>query len=277
MVQNHYSSTQAPCSYAAGVFLLTPAQPILGEPMSVLYILERNMKAEQVTAIRCAYADLQGAKQAMEQGDSNLHDWKAHAQTLDELMAAFPNELGVDGEVSKVQEVTANNAYSNPINEVLYDLTWGYTHWHDRQTSTLCADIMDELNGSRGIFEWLFDQAMLFQAHWMTLPLEYRESGNYMGDVDAWLSDAVAKLAASVYSAYPHVERMKCEIWADVRKGVVPITCKSFSELHDYVDANCYGGFCEEGFDETKVNATNDAQNAIDLWIKAGGLKLLTA
>jgi hypothetical protein len=55
------------------------------------------------------------------------------------------------------------------------------------------------------------------------VPLEYRESGNYMEDVDAWLCGAVAKLAASVYSAYPHVERMKREILVDVRKGVVPI------------------------------------------------------
>jgi len=60
---------------------------------------------------------------------------------------------------------------------------------------------------------------------------------------------------------------------ADVRKGVVPNTCGSFSALHDYVDANYYGGFCEDGFDETKVDTINAAQDAIDLWIKAGGLK----
>lgn len=173
-----------------------------------------------------------------------------------------------------MNEAITNNAYDNPINEVLYDLTRGYTHWHDRQTATLQADIMDELNGSRGIFEWLFNQAFLFQTHWMTLSLEHRESGNYMEDVDAWLSGAVDKLAASVYSAYPHVERMQREILVDVRKGVVPVTCKSFSELHDYVDANCYGGFCEEGFDTTKIDAVNAAQDAINLWIKAGGLKL---
>jgi len=173
-----------------------------------------------------------------------------------------------------MNEATTNNPYTDPIYEVLFDMTWGYTHWHDRQTTTLQADIMDELNGSRGIFEWLFNQAVLFQTHWMTLSIEHRENGSYMEDVADWLSDAVAKLAASVYSAYPHVERMKREVLADVRKGVVPVTCKSFSALHDYVDANCYGGFCEEGFDETKVDEINAAQAAIDLWIKAGGLKL---
>ena len=78
--------------------------------------------------------------------------------------------------------------------------TSGYAHWHDRQTGTLQGDIMDSLNGSRGIFEWLFDQATLFQAHWIALPREYRESGNYMEDVDAWFSGALDKLAAGVYS-----------------------------------------------------------------------------
>ena len=44
------------------------------------------------------------------------------------------------------------------------------------------------------------------------------------------------------------VERMKHEILADVKLGKVPATVKAFSELHDYVDANEYGGFCEEEF-----------------------------
>lgn len=176
-----------------------------------------------------------------------------------------------------MSSIVNTNAYEDPLHEVLFDLTWGFTHWHDRQTSTLNGDIMDKLNGSRGIFEWLYNQAVLFQAHWMALPLEYRESGNYMEDVDAWLSEAVVKLAASVYSAYPHVERMKREILVDVRKGVVPVTCASFSELHNHVDANCYGGFCEGGFDTSQTDSINTAQNAIDLWMKAGGLKLLIA
>jgi hypothetical protein len=37
-------------------------------------------------------------------------------------------------------------------------------------------------------------------------------------------------------------ERMKREILADICAGVVPDSVKDYSELHDYVDANCYGG-----------------------------------
>ena len=41
-------------------------------------------------------------------------------------------------------------------------------------------------------------------------------------------------------------EQAKAEILADVAAGTVPQACASFSELHDYVDANGYGGAFEE-------------------------------
>lgn len=84
------------------------------------------------------------------------------------------------------------------------------------------------------------------------------------------------------------VERMKREIIEDVRAGVVPKSVKSFSELHDHVDANCYGGFCsdqvmsaltlhfggrrDEAMPEHLVDFINRAQNGIDSWIKSGDL-----
>lgn len=48
------------------------------------------MNQNQIDAIRCAFADLMGAMQAMQQNDIHSHDWKAHALTLDELAQAFP-------------------------------------------------------------------------------------------------------------------------------------------------------------------------------------------
>jgi hypothetical protein len=33
---------------------------------------------------------------------------------------------------------------------------------------------------------------------------------------------------------------MKVEILADMKSGIVPSTCRTFGELHDYVDANMY-------------------------------------
>ncbi len=86
------------------------------------------------------------------------------------------------------------------------------------------------------------------------------------------------------------IERMKKEILEDIKTGCVPADCSSFSSLHDYVDANCYGGFCDDnemqalihhfgGLDEEKgmpdalICHLNDAQNSIDRWIKEGGIK----
>lgn len=86
------------------------------------------------------------------------------------------------------------------------------------------------------------------------------------------------------------IERMKQEIIEDIKAGRVPADCPSFSALHDYVDANCYGGFCEddvmqallenyggrdenEGMPDELMNYFNEAQNSIDRWIKEVDIK----
>ena len=73
------------------------------------------------------------------------------------------------------------------------------------------------------------------------------------------------------------VERAKAEILADVAAGTVPSTCASFSELHDYTDANGYGGAFERPFDNEETDFWNAVQDAVDAWIKQGGLTRLTA
>ena len=47
------------------------------------------MNEDQITAIKCAFADLQGAMQAYEQGNMHAHDWKAHALTIKEMAERF--------------------------------------------------------------------------------------------------------------------------------------------------------------------------------------------
>ena len=83
------------------------------------------------------------------------------------------------------------------------------------------------------------------------------------------------------------IRRMKDEVEEDIETGRVPPTVKRFSELHDYVDANAYGGFCEDGFADAMVehfggrdehdgmpdamlHYINEAQSAIDTWLQAG-------
>ena len=69
------------------------------------------------------------------------------------------------------------------------------------------------------------------------------------------------------------VERAKTEILGDVASGTVPSTCASFSELHDYTDANGYGGAFERPFDNNETDFWNAVQDAVDRWIKQGGLR----
>lgn len=66
------------------------------------------------------------------------------------------------------------------------------------------------------------------------------------------------------------VEQAKQEIISDVKKGVVPKVV-NFSELDDHVDANCYGGLCDERGDMSMEDAAK-VQDAVDDWIKRGGL-----
>ena len=83
-------------------------------------------------------------------------------------------------------------------------------------------------------------------------------------------------------------ERMKTEIIEDVESGIVPESVSSFSELHNYVDANLYGGteaLLEEidarvpDTDEGHKRAidelcelANPAMDIVDSWLKTGGL-----
>lgn len=44
--------------------------------------------------------------------------------------------------------------------------------------------------------------------------------------------------------------RMKREILRDIALGIVPEAPESFGTLHDHVDANCYGGMCDDSDSE---------------------------
>ena len=77
------------------------------------------------------------------------------------------------------------------------------------------------------------------------------------------------------------VERSKVEILAHVASGRVPSTVETFGDLHDYVDANCYGGLCDDddafwgqtGSERDLVmDLAADVQNAVHAWIGAGGI-----
>jgi hypothetical protein len=96
------------------------------------------------------------------------------------------------------------------------------------------------------------------------------------------------------------VSRAQSEIMVDIASGTVPADVENFAALHDYVDANCYAGCCDEstatelqgldlwneifprasGDDEevlgsgATLNALNEMQSEIDQWLGSGGHRM---
>lgn len=70
------------------------------------------------------------------------------------------------------------------------------------------------------------------------------------------------------------IERAKQEIIEDAKEGCIPRDAASFSKLHDYVDANGYGGaFEDDAHDVEDVAFWNEVQAGVDSWLQAGGLR----
>ncbi|MFN0021067.1 MAG: hypothetical protein ACKVP0_22640 [Pirellulaceae bacterium] len=79
----------------------------------------------------------------------------------------------------------------------------------------------------------------------------------------------------------PIVVRWACdEVSGDTNTGLVPETVRNFSELHDYVDANKYGGAFSwpemtGDMDDRRYVAAhcdfwNQVQDRVDVWLRAG-------
>lgn len=65
--------------------------------------------------------------------------------------------------------------------------------------------------------------------------------------------------------------RAKKEIEEDIQLKIVPYTINRFEDLHDYVDANCYGGLCDEDYKISKdYEFENKLQTALNDWLFNG-------
>lgn len=72
------------------------------------------------------------------------------------------------------------------------------------------------------------------------------------------------------------INQTKAEILADVIAGRVPVSASTYSELHDYVDANMYAEvplkFFAELFGCDVADLFNPMSDAIDAWLQCGEL-----
>ncbi|WP_029049502.1 hypothetical protein [Cupriavidus sp. amp6] len=79
------------------------------------------------------------------------------------------------------------------------------------------------------------------------------------------------------------IELGKAQIQQEIASGRIPPTVKTFSALHDFVDANEFGGLCADDSDlprlfprvtesdaEVFCEAANRVQQALDQWLTSG-------
>lgn len=75
------------------------------------------------------------------------------------------------------------------------------------------------------------------------------------------------------------IARAKGEILADVRSGHVPAGVRNFTALHDYVEANEYGGLFENWPADWDIERDpfitfwNAIQDTLDDWITSGAMR----
>lgn len=93
----------------------------------------------------------------------------------------------------KVNGMTTNNdCYL--LGEVIYDMTFAMTHRWRAQPTIIREQMMDNLNGSRGLYDWIYEQALNFEEMWQDLPDNAPQREDYYNVVDRWIDDAFNKL-----------------------------------------------------------------------------------
>lgn len=69
-----------------------------------------------------------------------------------------------------------------------------------------------------------------------------------------------------------HIAQGKTEILADIENGTVPEGIKTFSQLHDFVDANEYAGLADIIDEFANIQEfyefANAVQSALDSWLQ---------
>lgn len=110
----------------------------------------------------------------------------------------------------------------------------------------------------------------------------YFTDGEIEGRRQSLFGFPLARLAALPGPVQAEVARlvadaMQSGIRLDIDSGIVPRSVTSFEDLHDYVDANEYGGepltSLEEALGEdrtTYINILNSSTDLVDAWLRAG-------
>jgi hypothetical protein len=185
----------------------------------------------------------------------------ADAEEAGRLAKISQCEIGPHGEISKVLDATY------------------VTHMYSENTGGGC--MVDFIFMTDGRIITLNDEAIAV----------YPTKEAFYGDDDAdntaqhfmWITPGAATTAVAL-THEQLVQNMKNEIVIAMDAGIIPRTVSSFSELHDYCDANCLGGLCKdevfdalvekfggrdthEGMPQGMLDLINAVQDEIGKWL----------
>lgn len=118
-------------------------------------------------------------------------------------------------------------------------------------------------------------------------------TGNQAHVYDVNIPEVELEKAPTIDELYPWrqvllwsvIASMKLGIINDINAKILPPNIVDFRDLHNYVDANEYGGFCieefvepliqlfggrdeDEGMPQAMLDFMNEAQGVVDAWIK---------
>lgn len=134
------------------------------------------------------------------------------------------------------------------------------------------------LTGSRGVVRHVLLEQWGYDGNFGTPEEAEERIGPYRSAEEpdvlgSWVAPQSEELAESQrpFDVAVAVAQGKREILEDVASGRIPADAASFSVLHDHVDANEYGGLCDERAEWTNEQAAA-VQDALDRWIRDGGI-----
>ena len=116
---------------------------------------------------------------------------------------------------------------------------------------------------------------------------------SYRADLEKPQDAAAAVHHLNAWAEHPEsmltsfVSTMRSEVLELMASGHIPRSAKTFSELHDHIDANCLGGFCDDdvaqalliwfggpdadgGWLQSMIDFINEAQGAVNKWLAEG-------
>lgn len=99
------------------------------------------------------------------------------------------------------------------------------------------------------------------------------------------LKSAEGAQGARIICLYDIVQAIKQDVLNLMKTGQIPTDVATFSQLHDYCDANCLGGLCDnatfdalaaqhrrtgetEAMPQGMINLINEAQGAVETWLQ---------